>query len=92
MKLKTILYFCYSIPKEILKVIQPYFKLDFLLPRTYVASLNYQQIMVLEEKDVFPDIILGAIYYFIDTEEKYPNDNFVYVSLTALHLAIICKA
>lgn len=67
-----------------LKILLPYFDLDFLLPRTFVASLNLDQFMELDIEHFSPDILLGAVYYFINTQEKLANESWVYVSIMFL--------
>ena len=50
-----------------LQAISPYFAVDFLLPRTYVASLSFYHLSNIDLELVPTDAVLGAICYFIKT-------------------------
>ncbi|CAC5391514.1 unnamed protein product [Mytilus coruscus] len=80
-------------PKEMLQFLLPYFDLDFLLPRTFVASLNLNQFMELDIEHFSPDILLGAVYYFINTQEELANESWVYLhkSMLSKVSSLICK-
>jgi len=50
----------------VLQAISPYFAVDFLLPRTYVASLSFYHLSNKIDLEILPtDAVLGAICYFI---------------------------
>lgn len=51
--------------EEVLQAISPYFAVDFLLPRTYVASLSFSHLLNIDLELVPTDAVLGAICYFI---------------------------
>ena len=51
--------------EEVLRAILPYFAVDFLLPRTYVASLSFYHLSNIDLELVPTDAVLGAICYFI---------------------------
>jgi hypothetical protein len=53
--------------EEVLQAISPYFAVDFLLPRTYVASLSFYHLSNIDLELVLTDAVLGAICYFIKT-------------------------
>ncbi|XP_052087598.1 E3 ubiquitin-protein ligase rnf213-alpha-like isoform X5 [Mytilus californianus] len=65
--------------KEVLGLI-PYFELDYLLPRTLVASMSFTDFLNMKENLCIPvDVMLAAVDYFIPTEVK---NNY----LTASHM------
>lgn len=44
----------------------PYFELDYLLPRTLVASMNFKDLTYLTDDSALPvDVILAALHYYI---------------------------
>jgi hypothetical protein len=50
----------------VLQAISPYFAVDFLLPRTYVASLSFYHLSNKIDIELLPtDAVLGAVCYFI---------------------------
>ena len=48
-----------------LQAISPYFAVDFLLPRTFVASLSFYHLSNIDLEILPTDAVLGAICYFI---------------------------
>lgn len=46
----------------------PLFELDYLLARTVVASMTFQDLTTLKDDTIIPvDIIMAAVYYFVNT-------------------------
>ena len=59
-------HFYFRSREEVLQAISPYFAVDFLLPRTYVASLSFNHLSSKIDLEILPtDAVLGAICYFI---------------------------
>ncbi|CAG2212745.1 RNF213 [Mytilus edulis] len=65
--------------KDMLHMLLPYFDFDFLLARTFVASLNLDLFMELDVKHFSTDILLGAIYYFIKSGNNSANESWFYL-------------
>lgn len=75
--------------EEVLQAISPYFAVDFLLPRTYVASLSFYHLSNIDLELVPTDAVLGAICYFIKiyTSRHLSGENFQ-VCKTAFSLTL----
>lgn len=59
-------HFYFRSREEVLQAISPYFAVDFLLPRTYVASLSFYHLSNKIDIELLPtDAVLGAVCYFI---------------------------
>lgn len=52
---------------EILEALVPYFAVDFLLPRTFIASLRLQHFDEIDLELIPTDAILAGACYFIKT-------------------------
>lgn len=51
--------------KMMLDCLSPMFKVDYLLPRSLVAALNYEQFVdVVPSGLIPPEVTLAGIYYF----------------------------
>lgn len=66
---------------EMVKMLHPFFEMDFLLPRTLVASLSFQQFVAMDTKHIPPDIILAALYYFLKDAKLHRDESCIYVSI-----------
>ncbi|XP_071135692.1 E3 ubiquitin-protein ligase rnf213-alpha-like isoform X2 [Mytilus edulis] len=54
--------------QKVIGSLLPFFELDFLLARTVVASMTFQDLTTLKDDTIIPiDIIMAAVYYFVNT-------------------------
>ncbi|CAC5418279.1 RNF213 [Mytilus coruscus] len=65
--------------KEVLQAIVPYFTIDYLLPRTYVAALTYHQFIGIDLELLPTDATLAAMYYYI--KSKLSSSVYLYQDL-----------
>ncbi|XP_063417895.1 E3 ubiquitin-protein ligase rnf213-alpha-like [Mytilus trossulus] len=65
-------------PSDLVQILHPYFEMDFLLPRTFVASLSFKQFVALDTKHIPPDIMLAAFYYFVKVKKLYRDESWIY--------------
>ncbi|VDI32729.1 Hypothetical predicted protein [Mytilus galloprovincialis] len=66
-------------PSELVQLLHPYFEMDYLLPRTFVASLSFNQFVALDTKHVPPDVMLAAFYYFVKDEKLSRDESWIYL-------------
>lgn len=72
--------FCRS-ADEVVKRLAPYFKVDYLLPRTLLASLRLDLMhSIVRVNDISPDIILAASCYYL---KKKPNNVSMHYSFSS---------
>lgn len=71
-------HFYFRSREEVLQAISPYFAVDFLLPRTYVASLSFYHLSNVDLELIPTDAVLGAVCYFIkiSTTRHIFGENF----------------
>jgi len=60
--------------KQVLEAISPYFALDYLLPRTFVASLNLTHLANIDLSLIPPEVTLAATYFYIKTSFALTRD------------------
>lgn len=62
----------------------PYFEIDYLLPRTLMAALRFEQLpIVVISAPIPPDIITATLCYYLRTEKHIAkNDKKETVSLS----------
>ena len=63
-----------STRKQVLEAISPYFALDYLLPRTFVASLNLTHLANIDLSLIPPEVTLAATYFYIKTSYVVTRD------------------
>jgi hypothetical protein len=63
-----------STRKQVLEAISPYFALDYLLPRTFVASLNLTYLANIDLSLIPPEVTLAATYFYIKTSYVVTRD------------------
>lgn len=57
-----------------MEAISPYFALDYLLPRTFVASLNLTHLANIDLSLIPPEVTLAAAYFYVKTSTAFTRD------------------
>ena len=63
--------------KEILVILEPYFEVDYLLPRTLMACLKLEQLPIVVRSGLIPpDITLASLCFHVRKESQiFKNSN-----------------
>lgn len=84
--------FFYRPLQEVLETLKTLFQMDFLLPRTLVASLNLRELrQTLETELISVEVCCAALVYFVKTTDpKYFNGG-KRVSILLIFRSLICR-
>lgn len=85
------MYYIFRNPKDLLDRLSPLFEMDYLLPRSFMAALKYEQLKEVVPSELIPvEVTLATLYYFVKSHKVITHKDEVRISFYRKKVYVIC--